>query len=104
MPQSSQSESSLVSDLQIRFQDDQAQHRETLSQETKKEKRKRKPSRLALVLWRRFPQLRFLPLGWGFSSVVERLPRKHKALRSVPSSEKKEQKKKKKEISSSPKT
>jgi len=24
--------------------------------------------------------------GWGFSSVVERLPSKHKALRSVPSS------------------
>jgi len=27
--------------------------------------------------------------GWGFSSVVERLPRKRKALGSVPSSEKK---------------
>jgi len=25
--------------------------------------------------------------GWGFSSVVERLPSKHKALRLVPSSE-----------------
>jgi len=33
--------------------------------------------------------------GWGFSSVVERLPRKHKALGSVPSSEKKKPKKKK---------
>jgi len=33
--------------------------------------------------------------SWGFSSVVERLPRKHKALGSVPSSEKKNQKKKK---------
>jgi len=31
--------------------------------------------------------------GWGFSSVVERLPRKCKALGSVPSSEKKEPKK-----------
>jgi len=31
--------------------------------------------------------------GWGFSSVVERLPRKRKALGSVPSSEKKNQKK-----------
>jgi len=28
-------------------------------------------------------------MGWGFSSVVERLPRKRKALGSVPSSEKK---------------
>jgi len=34
--------------------------------------------------------------GWGFSSVVERLPRKRKALGSVPSSEKKKKKKKKK--------
>jgi len=34
--------------------------------------------------------------GWGFSSVVERLPRKRKALGSVPSSEKKNRKKKKK--------
>jgi len=33
---------------------------------------------------------------WGFSSVVERLPRKHKAQGSVPSSEKKRTKKKKK--------
>jgi len=33
--------------------------------------------------------------GWGFSSVVECLPRKCKALGSVPSSEKKNQKKKK---------
>ncbi|EDM15751.1 rCG60325 [Rattus norvegicus] len=33
--------------------------------------------------------------GWGFSSVVERLPRKRKALGSVPSSEKKMFKKKK---------
>jgi len=32
--------------------------------------------------------------GWGFSSVVERLPRKCKALGLVPSSGKKEQKKK----------
>jgi len=36
--------------------------------------------------------------GWGFSSVVERLPRKRKALGSVPSSEKKNQKKKKKNV------
>jgi len=35
--------------------------------------------------------------GWGFSSVVERLPRKRRALGSVPSSEKKNQKKKKSE-------
>jgi len=41
-------------------------------------------------------QLRALTGGWGFSSVVERLPRKRKALGSVPSSEKKNQKKKKK--------
>jgi len=34
--------------------------------------------------------------GWGFSSVVKRLPRKRKALGSVPSSEKKNKKKKKK--------
>jgi len=34
--------------------------------------------------------------GWGFSSVVERLPRKRKALGSVPSSEKKKNQKKKK--------
>jgi len=34
--------------------------------------------------------------GWGFSSVVERLPKKRKAPGSVPSSEKKNQKKKKK--------
>jgi len=34
--------------------------------------------------------------GWGFSSVVERLPRKRKALGSDPSPEKKEPKKKKK--------
>jgi len=34
--------------------------------------------------------------GWGFSSVVERWPRKRKALGSVLSSEKKNQKKKKK--------
>jgi len=31
-------------------------------------------------------------MGWGFSSVVERLPRKSKALGSVPSSEKKKKK------------
>jgi len=31
--------------------------------------------------------------GWGFSSVVERLPRKRKALGSVPSSEKKKSEK-----------
>jgi len=36
------------------------------------------------------------PGGWGFSSVVERLPRKRKALGSVPSSKKKRTKKKKK--------
>jgi len=40
--------------------------------------------------------LRIWCRGWGFSSVVERLPRKRKALGSVPSSEKKNQKKKKK--------
>jgi len=34
--------------------------------------------------------------GWGFSSVVERLPTKRKALGSVPSSEKKKERKKKK--------
>jgi len=34
--------------------------------------------------------------GWGFSSVVERLPRKRKALGSVPSSEKKKKEPKKK--------
>uniref|UniRef100_A0A8I5ZV41 Coiled-coil domain-containing protein 72 n=1 Tax=Rattus norvegicus TaxID=10116 RepID=A0A8I5ZV41_RAT len=34
--------------------------------------------------------------GWGFISVIERLPSKLKALRSVPSSEKKKKKKKKK--------
>ena len=33
--------------------------------------------------------------GWGFSLVVERLPRKRKALGSVPSSEKKKKKKSK---------
>jgi len=33
--------------------------------------------------------------GWGFISVVERLPSKHKALGSVPSSEKKKRKEKK---------
>jgi len=32
--------------------------------------------------------------GWGFSSVVEHLPSKRKALGSVPSSEKKKEKKK----------
>jgi len=37
--------------------------------------------------------------GWGFSSVVECLPRKRKALGSVPSSEKKRTKKKKKKSS-----
>jgi len=36
--------------------------------------------------------------GWGFSSVVERLPRNRKALGSVPSSEKKNQKKKTSQI------
>jgi len=42
--------------------------------------------------------------GWGFSSVVEHIPRKRKALGSVPSSEKKEPKKKKKnQKTSSPK-
>jgi len=35
--------------------------------------------------------------GWGFSSVVEHLPSKRKALGSVLSSEKKKRKKKKKE-------
>jgi len=35
--------------------------------------------------------------GWGFSSVVEPLPSKHKALGSVSSSEKKKKKEKKKE-------
>jgi len=32
--------------------------------------------------------------GWGFGSVVERLPRKRKVMGSIPSSEKKEKKKK----------
>jgi len=36
--------------------------------------------------------------GWGFGSVVECLPRKRKALGSVPSSKRKKKKKKKKEI------
>jgi len=36
-------------------------------------------------------------LGWGFSSVVECLPRKRKALGSVPSSGKKKKKEKEKE-------
>jgi len=38
--------------------------------------------------------------GWGFSSVVERLPSKRKALGSVPSSEKKKKEKKKKRAGS----
>jgi len=37
--------------------------------------------------------LKFGRKGWGFSSVVERLPRKLKALGSVPSSGKKKKKK-----------
>jgi len=36
------------------------------------------------------------PRGWGFSSVVEHLPRKRKALGSVPSQKKKKKKEKKK--------
>jgi len=36
--------------------------------------------------------------GWGFSSVVGRLPSRHKALGSVPSSEKKKKEKKKKAL------
>jgi len=40
--------------------------------------------------------IKILVTGWGFSSVVERLPSKHKALGSVPSSEKRKEKKKKK--------
>jgi len=36
--------------------------------------------------------LRFISWGWGFSSAVECLPRKRKALGSVPSSEKKKKK------------
>jgi len=43
-------------------------------------------------------QLRVQARGWGFGSVAERLPRKRKALGSVPSSEKKNQKKKKKRV------
>jgi len=35
------------------------------------------------------------PQGWGFGSVVERLPSKRKALGSVPSSEKKKKEEKK---------
>jgi len=35
--------------------------------------------------------------GWGFSSAVERLPRRHKALGLVPSSGKKKKERKKKE-------
>jgi len=42
------------------------------------------------------PQEEVRLAGWGFSSVVERLPRKRKALGSVPSSEKKKEPKKKK--------
>jgi len=48
-----------------------------------------------------FSYLKDVLWGWGFSSVVERLPRKRKALGSVPSSEKKNQKKKKKKKMSS---
>jgi len=39
--------------------------------------------------------LKVAPWGWGFSSVVERLPSKRKALGSVPSSKKKKKEKKK---------
>jgi len=45
-------------------------------------------------IWRVEVDVKNNPRGWGFSSVVERLPRKRKALGSVPSSEKKNQKKK----------
>jgi len=38
--------------------------------------------------------------GWGFSSAVEHLPSKRKALGSVPSSEKKKEKKKSDHIAS----
>jgi len=41
-----------------------------------------------------FPQENKRILGWGFSSAVERLPSKCKALGLVPSSEKKKKKKK----------
>jgi len=41
--------------------------------------------------------------GWGFSSVVERLPRKHKVLGSVPSSEKKKKEPKKERTEKEPK-
>jgi len=64
-------------------------------------------ARLACARWdsskkiKIFPQtptktllIKKCPRGWGFSSVVERLPRKRKALGLVPSSEKKNQKKK----------
>jgi len=40
--------------------------------------------------------MKSLSRGWGFSSVVERLPSQRKALGSVPSSEKKRKKKKEK--------
>jgi len=39
------------------------------------------------------PHLKIKMVGWGFSSVVERLPSKRKALGSVPSSEKQRKKK-----------
>jgi len=51
-------------------------------------------SRTARVT-QRSPVLKKQMRGWGFSSVVERLPRKHKALGSVLSFGKKKKKKKK---------
>jgi len=46
--------------------------------------------------WRDGSAVKSTDWGWGFSSVVEHLPRKRKALGSVLSSEKKKERKKKK--------
>jgi len=53
-------------------------------------------SQWGVALFEGLEGLESVAWGWGFSSMVERLPRKRKALGSVPSSEKKNQKKKKK--------
>ncbi|MCV4633227.1 hypothetical protein OFB83_32000, partial [Escherichia coli] len=45
-----------------------------------------------------FLMLKNYSKGWGFSSVVERLPSKRKALGSVPSSKKKKKDKRKKKL------
>jgi len=54
----------------------------------------KKPSKITTTIQRK--EKKRNSWGWGFSSVVERLPRKRKALGSVPSSKKKEPKRKKK--------